>query len=684
MQLSPPALRSLSLSNGKGVTLDDVLPLLKKVKPEGNGGYTALCPAHDDHSPSLSIRRGDRQSVIVKCHSQNCSYHEVMAALGFPAQSSQADEPVTHYEYHDENGVVLSRAVRRGSGSAKTFYQQKSDGHGGWINSMSGVRRVPYRLPELHEAIAEDRCIYIPEGEKDCETARQYGLAATTNAGGAGKWGDELSVHLKDADVVILPDNDSPGRDHAEKVARSLIGIARSIRVVQLPGLAEKGDLTDWLCEGHALEELERLVDASPLYTGEQGDALPAATCALYAPPPEPLSYVVDEMFIAGEPGMIFGDGGSFKTTGALHIACAVAGGYKAFGHFNTTRRPILIVSAEDGAGVLTQRMRAMCRGHGWDVQRVLSNVHYYALNGVALTDPKWCAKILAEIVRLDAGFVMLDPYQELVPGVDQNSAEATGPHMATIRRFCQPTKAAVVLLHHAGKLVEGKRAIDRIRGSSALFGAMRLVYLVTDSPNDATLTIECLKNNRAEKLKPFAVRREIQSDPDNRLQWERARFDFVSVRQAEFDKAQTFVLDYLDGCGERQSTTSIREAAKEANRGNRGSGISQPAIGSAMKALETLGVIDYEEAERGKKLWGRRQADPAQEIQATSAASQLTLPGNVAPCPATCTDDPFCLPTPIGGQATGNATLRIAGSNSAPLGITAALISGPDDKEAA
>ena len=238
---------------------------------------------------------------------------------------------------------------------------------------------------------------------------------------------------------------------------------------------------------------------------------------------------------------------GSFKTTVALHFACAVAGGYKAFGHFNTTQRPALIVSAEDGAGVLTQRMRAMCRGHGWDEKRVLGNIHYYCLGGVALTDPKWCAKILAEITRLDAGFVMLDPYQELVPGVNQDSAQETGPHMSTLRKFCQPTGAATVLLHHAGKAAKEKRTIDRVRGSSALYSAMRLVYLITDSPNDATIKMECIKNNRAEKLKPFAIRRTIDADPDNRLHWLSARFDHITVRQAEFDQAQTFILNAID-----------------------------------------------------------------------------------------------------------------------------------------
>ena len=51
-----------------------------------------------------------------------------------------------------------------------------------------GVRRVPYRLPELIEALANEYLIVIVEGEKDAENLRALGVPATTNCGGANKW----------------------------------------------------------------------------------------------------------------------------------------------------------------------------------------------------------------------------------------------------------------------------------------------------------------------------------------------------------------------------------------------------------------------------------------------------------------------------------------------------------------
>src|SRR5664279_3746842 len=61
--------------------------------------------------------------------------------------------------------------------------------------------------------------------------------------------GPIYSDSLKGAKVVILPDNDPPGQEHARRVAKSLLftGNATSIKVLDLPGLPEKGDLFDWI-----------------------------------------------------------------------------------------------------------------------------------------------------------------------------------------------------------------------------------------------------------------------------------------------------------------------------------------------------------------------------------------------------------------------------------------------------
>ena len=98
------------------------------------------------------------------------------------------------------------------------------------------------------ELLVKAEYIWIPEGEKDVESLRKIGLTGTCNAGGALKWTEELNQYLRsDQRITILPDSDTPGRDHAKQVAQSLFGKVASVKVLELAGLPEKGDVSDWL-----------------------------------------------------------------------------------------------------------------------------------------------------------------------------------------------------------------------------------------------------------------------------------------------------------------------------------------------------------------------------------------------------------------------------------------------------
>lgn len=160
------------------------------------------------------------------------------------------------YDYVSEAGELLFQVCRM---EPKTFRQRRPDGSG-WSWSVAGVRQVPYRLPQLLEQ--PEALVFIVEGEKDADALASAGMVATCNAGGANKWPNELTQHFKGRRVVILPDNDDPGRSHAQMVAGKLDGVAASVRIVELPGLPEKGDVSDWLAAGHDADELVRLVEA--------------------------------------------------------------------------------------------------------------------------------------------------------------------------------------------------------------------------------------------------------------------------------------------------------------------------------------------------------------------------------------------------------------------------------------
>jgi hypothetical protein len=118
--------------------------------------------------------------------------------------------------------------------------------------------RVPYRLP----AVLKSEWIYLPEGEKDVHTLEAWGLAASCNPGGADssslytEWTDDF----RDKHIVICYDNDEAGRKHAVAKAAALMDAAASVRIVDLPGLSEKGDVTDWRDAGGTFGQFLELV----------------------------------------------------------------------------------------------------------------------------------------------------------------------------------------------------------------------------------------------------------------------------------------------------------------------------------------------------------------------------------------------------------------------------------------
>jgi putative DNA primase/helicase len=167
------------------------------------------------------------------------------------------------YDYHDADGRLLFQVVRL---RPKGFRQRQPKEGGGWVNNVQGVTPVLYRLPALLKADPA-ALLLVVEGEKDSDKLRALGFIATTNAGGAGKWKPAYSEPLRGRNVVILPDNDDVGREHAQQVARSLQGKAATAKVVELPGLPDHGDVSDWLAGGGTQEALLGLIEAAPLWS---------------------------------------------------------------------------------------------------------------------------------------------------------------------------------------------------------------------------------------------------------------------------------------------------------------------------------------------------------------------------------------------------------------------------------
>lgn len=255
--------------------LQAVLDRLQSVGKTGPDQFEALCPAHDDQKPSLSVGLGRNGKPILRCHA-GCEVPDILKAAGLtwsdicghngrrPPRSVKRTVAAT-YRYRNAQGELLFEVVRY---APKDFRQRRPDGRGGWTWNVKGVERVLYRLPELLNAPL-DACVFIVEGEKDCDGLVAVGCVATTNPGGALKWkdlSDDSALHGRR--VAIIPDRDEKGRGHAVEVAAALHGKAETIKIVGLPGDGVK-DASDWLAQrrgddpAETRAELLALVDAA-------------------------------------------------------------------------------------------------------------------------------------------------------------------------------------------------------------------------------------------------------------------------------------------------------------------------------------------------------------------------------------------------------------------------------------
>lgn len=249
------------------------------------------CPHPDRHrngdaNPSARYQTEKRVWCCDVCEAGG-GWTELCDLLGVQWRQP-ANSVETRYRYADKDGAVLFEVVRRGN--PKRFVQCRRDGAGGWTWNTKGIRKVLYRLPEVLSAVQQGGTIYLVEGEKDADNLAGIGLVATTNPGGAGKWKADYTETLRGARVVVLPDNDEPGRNHADKVAAALQGIAKEVRVVRLPGLGPGGDVSDWMTttDRHGADEeairteLEQLVAATPV--SEPADEQPSNAPAGHNP----------------------------------------------------------------------------------------------------------------------------------------------------------------------------------------------------------------------------------------------------------------------------------------------------------------------------------------------------------------------------------------------------------------
>lgn len=417
---------------------------------------------------------------------------------------------VATYDYADEDGELLFQVCRL---EPKTFRQRKPAAGGGWEWGVKGARLVPYRLPDLIEAAAHERTIYVAEGEKDVDALLALGVPATCNPMGAGKWPESFAEFFRDLDVVILPDNDEAGRKHRDLVAGNLNGAARSIRILDLPGLPDKGDVSDWLGKGGSLAELDRLVATQSYKPGEEPfrsryGALWLHELASHTPH---MAWVVKGVVPARSFGGIVGEPGCGKsflsldmafTTGVLARTEDPDGAW--FGH--RARHGGVVYLAAEGQSGFVKRVKALMNRYRVEPDPSLPFVLLPTavdLRSAEGDTDGLIAEINAHAARMAAplSLIFVDTLNRAMGGGDENSSEDMGAFIRACDKIREATGATVVVVHHLN--ASGTRE----RGHTSFKGALDFMLTVEKGEGGNSWRITKQKDGEDGATFGFALR---------------------------------------------------------------------------------------------------------------------------------------------------------------------------------
>jgi KaiC/GvpD/RAD55 family RecA-like ATPase len=575
----------------------DTSSLFRALKGRGKPhDFMALCPAHQDRNPSLHVATTKDGATLVHCFA-GCTQEAVIDALRnrglWPEQPrpsgprTESRTVVASYDYITADGELAHQTLRL---EPKSFRQRRPAPEAGlWIWGLTAneyMRMAPakdwlpfkesqfsewpiererktfdaatlvlYRLPDVLKAVSNGVTVYVCEGEKDADNIAALGLAATTNAMGAGKWRAEYNDALRGADVVLLPHNDDPGRDHAERVAAELRGLAKRLRVLDIaqhwPECGAGQDISDWLAAGGTADKLKELAKQLPDWqpSGERStpSAAPLTAAEFLSLELPPRRMIISPWLPEKGIVMIYSPRGVGKTLLGMTTAYAVAVGADFLGFKIEEPQRTLYIDGEMPAQAMQERLAAII---GCFPKEPPTNEHFrILLSDLAefglpdLGSPAGQAWIDACVG--DAKVIIVDNVSTLVRSGKENEAESWLPMQSWALRHRRQGRA-IILLHHAGKGGAQRGTSKREDVLDTVISLRRPADYSPDQGARFELHFEKCRGFYGEGAQPFEARYEVR---DGAAMW--TRTEIVDAERARVVAAT------MDGL-------SIREAAEE------------------------------------------------------------------------------------------------------------------------
>ncbi len=578
-------------------SFDEVIKKLEELGPVTAKGedHRAACPHHNGESlNSLSVKRGDDNRALICCHA-GCEFLDIITALGLQytknnrphKPSKQRNQkkpnrvntalttPSATYNYNDEFGGLSLRKLRYETNEGeKTFLWEHYDGES-WQTGYGNNTPTLYRSAHIQKAVSREETVYVAEGEKDVDTLVSYGFTATTGSGGAGTWREVDTAALYGAHVVILPDNDSAGAKHAEIVAKNIYKHAKSVKIVELPGLPEKGDVTDWMDDiAHTSAELKAVVNSVSMWKPTVRFTGHSLRDLRNLPQRE---WLVEGLLARGESAMIRGPSGSGKTFVTIDLIKSLL-----------TRQPWMDEHAINPNGDETLTV-AYTTNEG---TRALADRFESALDGQIDTPG---LQVFIDVPQLfdqdgESGVLqfmedylaqyestpdvlVIDTLSAAAVGAEENSAKDMNVVMSAVKQIQADWDCSVILLHHDGKHT------GQERGSTVLRASMDLVLAVSENADSEPRSVRVDKCKDGPGGDVFAFQLE-ELGPSVVVRWN-GSWDACETAQTA---ASTYTREIISLLQEQRDIQS-KEAAIEL-------GITERLASRSLEQLTDIGLL--------------------------------------------------------------------------------------------
>ncbi|MBS0206627.1 MAG: AAA family ATPase [Planctomycetes bacterium] len=420
--------------------------------------------------------------------------------------SINAGSLVATFDYLDPMGNHYATVCRF---EPKTF-RPVGKFAGGW-----GVKAPENRFPYHADTVDPATVVYVTEGEGVADTLQQLGLHATTSMGGA-QAGDKTDWSiLAGKQVIILPDNDDPGRKYAEALSQQLIAIGCRVKIVTLPNLPPKGDAVQWLDSfGEAAEpsdivaELDRLAAGTPEQGAASTGLLMRTAGDLVRSFPSLRPAIVEGLLRLGETMNIIAASKFGKSWLMLLLAfCVACGPRKWLGKFWTTRGKVLYVDNELHAETLAHRLPLVAESLGLQPADWAENLVVINLRG-ELIDLKALSAGLSTLRPGEFSLIILDAWYRFQPvGTDENSNADVMALYNLLDNLAARIGSAFVCVHHSSKGDQSGKAVTDVGSGAGSQSRAADCHLVMRSHQEDNAVVIDAKVRSWKPLQPFCAR---------------------------------------------------------------------------------------------------------------------------------------------------------------------------------